>query len=267
MSVATPRLQKPKNQDMFENRLNTKDLLVNHSVFIEDLYKGETIQTEFWKIKRLLIFKKMRTFICLQILISVIFAFSCNGQAVNDNCRIIPIPESSFNNSKNKVENALIDTLQIIEKQDSKIVFPLENYKTLELQDSNKSNSDVINYKSIGYIESFNSYIVEVTYLTSTENWLINKSDGEIIKLFRFFFPSPIDSLIVTFDLPENDEFNWIKVLKKRKDGFETLCDIHYEKWYPIDIYWNSKNEFIIKAISLKSSISDNEYYKVMIKD
>lgn len=210
----------------------------------------------------------MKKFVCLQILMSLIFTFSSNGQVVVDKCRIISISESSFSKSKNTGRNALIDTVKIIKKQNSKIVFPLDNYKTLELEDSNDVKaSDIVNYKSIGYLKSFNSFIVEVTYLTSTENWLINKSDGEIIKLFRYFYPSPIDSLIITFDLPENDEYNGIKVLKKCKNGFETLCDIHSEEWYPSDIYWKSKNEFIIKAISLESSSSENLYYNVMIKD
>ena len=212
--------------------------------------------------------KKMKNFVWLPLSMSLIFAFSSNGQVAFDECKIIPISESSFNKSINADKNVFIDKMQIIEKQNSKIVFPLDNNKTIELEDSNDSIAlDIVNYKSIGYLKSFNSYLVEVTYLIGSENWLISKYDGEIIKLLRYFYPSPIDSLIITYDLPENDEYNGIKVLKICKNGFETLCDIHSKEWYPSDVFWKSKNEFIIKAISIESSCSENLYYKVNLGD
>ena len=153
----------------------------------------------------------MKNFVWIILFTSFIHCTS-KGQEVIDECTVTTISQSAFNKGKEKSKNAFIDTIQIVEKLNSKLVFPLDNSKSFVINDSlDDLSSDVVIYKSIGFLPSFYSYLVKVTFLDGEENWLINKSDGEITKLLRYFYTSPNDSVIVTFDLPEDDNFTGIK--------------------------------------------------------
>jgi len=207
----------------------------------------------------------MKNFVWIILFTSFIHCTS-KGQEVIDECTVTKISQRAFKKGKEKSKNAFIDTIQIVEKLNSKLVFPLDNSKSFVIKDSlDDLSSDVVIYKSIGFLPSFYSYLVKVTFLDGEENWLINKSNGEITKLLRYFYVSPIDSVIVTFDLPEDDNFTGIKVLKKCKKGIETLCDIHPKKWYPSDGYWMYRNEFILKVIKMDSATIKNGFYKITI--
>lgn len=208
----------------------------------------------------------MKNFIRL-VLIMLVAVFSCKAHETANNYTIQAISESTFNKLKATTNNTLIDTMEPIKKQHSRLILPLDNSRVSIFEDTlGDLSSDMVKYDYIGKLKAFNSYIIRVTYLMGENTWLIDKYDGRIIKLLRFIYPSQKGLTIVSCDLPDNDEFNEIRVLKKYAGDYEILCDIHPKDWYPDDICWVSKNKFLVKAINMDQSISTNRYYKIKLK-
>ena len=57
-----------------------------------------------------------------------------------------------------------------------------------------------------------------------------------------------MDNQYGSYDIPENDEYNGIKIFEKTENYLKEVCTIKNAQWFPSDIYWITEKSFIIKA-------------------
>lgn len=188
----------------------------------------------------------------------------CNVQGHNENrskYKIKRIKETEFLVLKSRNQNLVVD-IGSIKKEKMIISLPIKNGKVVILKDTltEEESPEMVEYNYMGELELLNVYIVEAVYINGSKLWLINKTNGKIAKMLRFL--SATKKHVVTYDIPENDEYNGIEVFEKKNDKLIRLFTIK-ENWFPDEIVWNSNDSFIIKAKSFDNQL--DLYFKVTL--
>ncbi len=191
------------------------------------------------------------------------------------NYTVTTIKKEDFDNySKEKALGCLTDT-SIIKKQGDSLAFIADNGKKVVLKDSLWDSFDTekrkFNYE--GYLAESNGYIVMAKYYESSEVLLINKSDGNITKLWDIPKLSPDKKYIVCragflgYDIMPNGLQLW----KIDKNSIVHLFDIEPKTWEPHDVRWIGGHTLIllqkVPAEFSKTKKVETNYLKIDIKE
>jgi hypothetical protein len=196
-----------------------------------------------------------------------VLSISCNAQKkIKLSCDLTKVSEAEYKAIDNIIS---IDTTNPqISKREEKIELLILNGNKIIFSDTlvKEEDPEMEKYDYLGFLPNINCFVIRATYLTDEELILVSKVNGAKQKLLRFVVPTNND-FILTYDIPNADHYNGIKIFKKSKnEKFLDICSVKEAEWFPEDIRVESLKSYIIKATQSDKPYGEYIYYRLLIK-
>ncbi|MBR1627032.1 MAG: hypothetical protein IJ681_07795 [Bacteroidales bacterium] len=208
-----------------------------------------------------------------------------------------------------------IDTTVNVSVSDTLIIFPLDNGKTRELKlsydnlqlyrelktlsllDSSLGVDEYPSLEYLGFCKQLNAYMAREIDIPTSNVYLVRKDNGSAQQILDYLIYN--DKYIISWDVPECDHYEGIKVFGIANNYFYPILSFHsesmveskkkksYEDYYKMpyndklrkfewitdwtDIFFDSDNSFVFKIYDSEYKngkwIDRTVYYRCVIKE
>lgn len=115
-------------------------------------------------------------------------------------------------------------------------------------------------FENVKYIRETNYYLVYVTYLTESQYWLINKSNGEILKLNEVVKISKDGNYILSFDRSITDSGKNISLFKFSTNNYLQSCNFSFKNEIIEDAGWTD----VASGLIILKDLDDNKTTRIL---
>ena len=127
-----------------------------------------------------------------------------------------------------------------IEKRHGSYRIETDENQVIILRDTlvEEESPNMMLFEYVRYIRETNHYLIYVTLLTESQYWLINKSNGEILKLKEVAKISNNGNYILTYDRSITDSDKNISLFKFSTSNYLQSCDFNFKNEIIEDAGW-----------------------------
>lgn len=147
-----------------------------------------------------------------------------------------------------KIEKYQINRYKnLVTREKDKLLLKLDNGEQLTLEDIDKEgrSEGVVWYSFRELLEDLNVYVIHIQYYEGGEYMLINKNNGEKIKIVGKVKVSPDKQRLVSYnvDLEAGYSPNGFQIIRLLNDHFIKEYELIQDEWGPSNVKWINKNE------------------------
>lgn len=178
-----------------------------------------------------------------------------------------PISKEEFD--KYEVVSTIDTNMKGVEFKNGLFTFHLDNGAIATLENDSTEGDSLAYYNFIGFENSTNNWILNVTYYESRGSVLINKKSGDTLWLLDI----PVLSLNRKYSISTSNDllggldFNGLQLFEVRNNKLILIGERELKVWGPGIVKWIDNESLVAEKIIMDKNLDEKtEYIKIEIK-